>query len=307
MRAALMMGYGGVDVLRVGDVADPVAAPGEVVVDIHAASVNGADCKARSGATRFDGMSFPHILGRDFSGVISAVGPGADLQIGEEVFGVCVRGIDGGYAEKIAISAAIVASKPSNLEHAGAAALALTGLTAIYGLEDVARLKSGQEILIQGGAGGVASFAIQLAKHLGANVTTTASSQNHAYVRSLGADHVIDYHEIDFTTMDERYDVVYDTVGGEVQRRSAAVVKPGGKLVYCAPGPEGESPSRDDIAVLRPDVRRDRDHLDRISELFVVGAIRLPTITRFPLEGVVEAHQISESRHLQGKLVLEVR
>lgn len=307
MRAVLMMGYGGLDVLRVADVPDPTAGPGEVVVDIRAASVNSADCKVRSGATLYDNIAFPHILGRDFSGVISAAGEGSDLRVGQDVFGVAVRGVDGGQAEKIAIAAALVADKPAELDYAEAAALALTGITAIYAIEDVAHLEPNQQILIQGGAGGVASFAIQLAKHHGAIVTTTASSQNHDYVRSLGADEVIDYHRTDFTTLSERFDVVYDTVGGEVQRRSAAVVKSGGKLVYCAPGPEGTSPSRDDIEVLNPQVRRDRTHLDRITELVAIGAIRPPALTRFPLDQVVEAHRISESRHLQGKLVLEMR
>jgi NADPH:quinone reductase-like Zn-dependent oxidoreductase len=302
-----MIGYGGLDVLRVADMPDPTAGPGEVVVDIHAASVNGADAKVRTGVTRYEQISFPHILGRDFSGVVSAAGVGADLPVGQEVFGVCVRGADGGYAEKIAITSAIVARKPSALDHAEAAALALTGLTAIYGLEDVAQVKPGQRVLVQGGAGGVGSVAVQLARHLGAVVTTTASAENHDYVRSLGADHVIDYRRADFTALGQHYDVVYDTVGGEVQRRSAQVVKPGGKLVYCAPGPEGTSPSRADIQVLHPTVARDRAHLDRISDLLAAGALRLPTITRFPLEDAVEAQRISESRHLQGKLVLEVR
>lgn len=307
MRAVLMTGYGGLDVLRVGNVPDPTAGPNEVVVDIHAASVNAADCKVRAGVTKYSDMSFPHILGRDFSGVVSGTGEGADMQVGEEVFGVCLRGTDGGYAEKIAISAAIVARKPAELDHADAAALAMTGITAIYGIEEVAKLRPGQHILIQGGAGGVAGFAIQLAKHIGAIVTTTASAPNHDYVLSLGADHVIDYHRTDFTRTGQIYDVVYDTVGGTTQRPSAAVVKPGGKLVFCAPGPEAESPSRDDIAVLNPVVTRDRAHLDRISELLVVGAVRPPNITRFPLEDVTEAHRISETRHLQGKLILAVR
>jgi NADPH:quinone reductase-like Zn-dependent oxidoreductase len=307
MRAVLMMGIGGLDVLRVGEVADPKAGPGEVVVDIRAASVNGADAKVRAGLTKYEHISFPHILGRDFSGVVSAAGECADLEVGEHVFGVCVRGTDGGYAEKIAIASSILARKPPALDHAEAAALALTGLTAIYGLEDVGQLRPGQEILVQGGAGGVGSFAVQLAKHLGAVVTATASARNHDYVKSLGADGVIDYRQSDFTALGERYDVVYDTVGGDVQRRSAAVLKPGGRLIYCAPGPETKSPSRSDIEIVNPAVVRDRGHLDRISDLVAAGAIRLPTITRFPLEGAIEAQRISETRHLQGKLVLEMR
>ena len=143
---------------------------------------------------------FPHILGRDFSGVVSAVGAGVtDLAVGDAVFGVCDQGIEGAYAEKIAIKAAIIAKKPERLGHAEAAAMALTGLTALWALEDTAQLKAGETILIQGGAGGVAGFGIQLAKHIGATVITTASAGNHDYVRRLGADRVIDYNAEDFT------------------------------------------------------------------------------------------------------------
>src|SRR5206468_211398 len=141
----------------------------------------------------------PLILGRDFSGVVSAVGAGVtDLRIGDEVFGVLEAGREGAYAEKIAVGASIVAKKPSNLSHVDAAALALTGLTALCTVEDTLKLRSGETILIQGGAGGVASFAIRLAKHLGARVITTASAANLSYVRDLGADQVIDYNTTDF-------------------------------------------------------------------------------------------------------------
>jgi NADPH:quinone reductase-like Zn-dependent oxidoreductase len=158
---------------------DPVAGAGEVVVDIHAASVNAADYKVRLGSYNSK-LKFPYILGRDFSGVVAKRGKGVtDLAVGDEVFGVCDAGIEGCYAEKVAIKAAIIAKKPDLLTHAQAAAMALTSLTAIWALEDTAQLKAGETILIQGGAGGVAGFAIQLAKHIGARVITTASPSNH--------------------------------------------------------------------------------------------------------------------------------
>ena len=174
MKAMLLTGFGGTDMLRYGDAPDPVAGPGDVVVDVHAASVNAADYKMRLGA--YSDLKFPHILGRDFSGVVSAVGAGVDdLEVGDAVFGVTIPGTEGAYAEKIAIKAAIVAKKPQKLSHVEAAAMALTSLTAIWALEDTAKLKRGETVLIQGGAGGVAGFAIQLAKHIGATVITTAS------------------------------------------------------------------------------------------------------------------------------------
>jgi NADPH:quinone reductase-like Zn-dependent oxidoreductase len=308
MKAVLLTGHGGPEMLRYGEAPDPIAGPGEVVVDIHAASVNAADYKVRLGAGVYSKIQFPHILGRDFSGVVGAVGAGVgDLAVGDAVFGVTEQGIEGAYAEKLAIKAAIVAKKPGNLGHAEAAALALTGLTALWAVEDTARLKPGETILIQGGAGGVAGFAIQLAKHIGARVITTASAGNHAYVRGLGADQVIDYRAEDFTTAVADCDVVFDTVGGHVRAGCYAVLKPGGRLVWIAPAPDGFQPPRGDVQTLRPNVARDRAHLQRILALLDAGAVRPPTIVRYRLADAAAAHRVSEARHLQGKLVLEVR
>ena len=198
MKAAFIERYGGPGELKYGELPDPVAGPGEVVIDVHAASINAADWKVRAG--QYQQAKFPLILGRDFSGVISAVGQGVtDLKLGDAVFGVCEAGQEGAYAEKIAVKAAIVAKKPDALSHVNAAALALTGLTALSAIEDTLKLKPGETILIQGGAGGVAGFAIQLAKHIGTRVITTASAANHDYVRGLGADEIIDYNAVDFT------------------------------------------------------------------------------------------------------------
>ena len=170
MKAAFLTAHGGPEKFRYGDMPDPVAGPGEVVVDIHAASVNAADYKVRLGSYDFQTEIPLHPRSRLFRDR-RARGPGvSDLAVGDAVFGVCDAGIEGAYAEKIAIKAAIIAKKPDRLSHAEAAAMALTSLTAIWALEDTAQLKSGETILIQGGAGGVAGFAIQLAKHLGASV-----------------------------------------------------------------------------------------------------------------------------------------
>ena len=310
MKAVLFEKHGGPEVLHLAEVPDPVAGPGEVVVDIHAASVNAADYKVRLGGGAYSGsgVKLRHILGRDFSGVVGSVGPGVtDLRVGDPVFGVCDQGIEGAYAEKIAIKAAIIAKRPARLGHAEAAAMALTSLTALWALEDTAKLKPGETILIQGGAGGVAGFAIQLAKHLGATVITTASDRNHDYVRDLGADRVIDYNKEDFTKVVADCDVVFDTVGGDVQVRSYAVLKPGGRLVWIAPAPAGFQPIRKDVQVLRPGVARDRAHLERMLALLEAGAVSPPAITRYKLADAAEAHRVSEGRHLQGKLVLETR
>src|SRR5258707_8995355 len=297
MKAVLLTAHGGPEMLRYADAPDPVAGPGEIVVDVHAASVNAADYKVRLGS--YDSkLRFPYILGRDFSGLVSALGAGVtDLAVGDAVFGVMDAGIEGCYAEKVAIKAAIVAKKPPQLGHAEAAAMALTSLTAIWALEDTARLKRGETILIQGGAGGVAGLAIQLAKHLGARVITTASAHNHDYVRMLGASRAIDYNTEDFTAAAAGCDVVFDTVGGDVQLKSYAVLRPGGRLVWIAPAPAGTTPPRKDVAVLRPRVARDRAHLERMLALLEEGGVRPPAITEFPLAEAAKAHRVSEGRH----------
>jgi NADPH:quinone reductase-like Zn-dependent oxidoreductase len=307
MKAAFIERHGGPDVMKFGEMPDPVAAPGEIVVDIVAASVNGADWKVREGKSN-QIARFPYILGRDFSGVVSAIGDDvSDLRVGDEVFAVCDVGQEGAYAEKIAIKAAIVARKPASLSHVDAAALALAGLTAICAIEDTLKLRAGETILIQGGAGGVAGFAIQLAKHLGARVITTASAVNHDYLRQIGADEIIDYNAVDFTKAVRDCDAVFDTVGGDVAQRSFAVLKPGGRAAFIASGAQPPKPDRSDVVALRPNVGRDRPHLERIVALVAAGVVRPPEVTRYQLSEAVAAHRLSESRHFRGKLVFLVR
>jgi len=307
MKAIFMNRQGGLDVLRYGDLPDPIAAASEVVVDVYAASVNGADTKVRDGDYQKI-TTFPYVLGRDFSGVVAAVGPGVtDFAIGDPVFGVLAGGRDGTYQEKVVEKASILCRKPDSLSHVEAAAVALIGLTALVSIEDTIKLKSGETILIQGGAGGVASFAIQLAKHIGAEVITTTSAANQAYAKSLGADRVIDYNKEDFTKVVKDVDAVFETVGGDVANRSFEVLKPGGRAAFIASGAKAPESPRPDVKSLRPAVGRDRPHLERIVQLIQNGAVRLPEIREFPLTEAVEAQRISEGRHFRGKLVLKVR
>lgn len=307
MKAAAITANGGLDVFAYGDVADPVAGRGEVVIDIHAASINGADWKARAGGYGA-GMKFPYILGRDFSGVVSGVGEGvSDLKTGDEVFGVCAVGQEGTYCEKIAVKADIVARKPVSLSHVDAAALALIGLTALVAVEDTLKLRKGEKILVQGGAGGVAGFAIELAKHLDAYVATTCSTKNIDYVKKRGADEVIDYTKQDFAAVLKDYDCVFDTVGGDVSQKCFAVLKPGGRAAFIASGNAAPKAPRGDVASLRPAVGRDRQHLQRICDLHAAGAVSVPAVTLFALSDAPRAHAISEGRHFNGKLVFKIR
>jgi len=307
MKACFFRSYGGPEVLEYGDLPDPVPAAGEVLVDIHAASINAADWKMRSGQYPAK-VDLPHVPGRDFSGVVAALGEGArDFKPGDPVFGVCEVPREGAYAEKIAIRQEILARTPERLTHVQCAAVALAGLTALISIEDTLRLKAGETILVQGGAGGVAGFAIPLAKHLGARVITTASAANRDYVRSLGADEVIDYRTQDFTKLVSGCDAVLDTVGGEVTARSFAVLRPGGRLASVAAGASAPVSPRPDVTSLRPKVNRDRPHLERVAALVAQGVVPLPAIVEYPLADAASAHRVSEARHLRGKLVLRVR
>ena len=188
-----------------------------------------------------------------------------------------------------------------------AAALALTGLTAIDSVEGTLKLQRGETILIQGGAGGVAGFAIQFAKYLGAHVITTTSAANIDYVRGLGADQVIDYNAQDFTKVVKGCDAVFDTVGGDVAQKSFAVLKPGGRAAFIASGAQAPKPDRSDVTALRPPVPRSRKAMERIAQLFEAGAIRPPEVKLYRLSEAAEAHRLSQARHFRGKLVFQIR
>ncbi len=309
MRAVLFDDYGGPEVLRLDSAVDPVAGPGEILVDIHAASVNAADSKVRAGPRPGEpGLDFPHVLGRDFSGVVRSLGEGVtDFAPGDAVFAVTERGTEGCYAEAVAVPAALAAAKPDSISHVEAAALSLTGLTALVALEDEARLAAGQRVLIHGGAGGVGSFAVQYARHVGAHVMVTGRAVNHDYLRELGADETIDYTKQNFALAVTGCDVVFDTIGGEVHARSYPVLRPGGRLIHIAPGPKDFTPPREDVTVTRPHVGRDRAHLERVLELVAEGAVKPPEIQVLPLEKASRAHELSQAGHVRGKIVFQVR
>ena len=307
MKAAYFEEHGGPEVIKIGELPDPIAGTGEVVIDIHASSVNGADWKVREGSYK-PVPYFPYILGRDFSGTVCEVGEGvSDFTIGDEVFGVCDVGQEGTYCEKISMKAALCAPKPNEQSHIEIAALALIGLTAVISIEDTLQLKADDKILIQGGAGGVASFAIQLAKHIGAHVISTTSAGNIDYVRGLGADEVIDYNAQDFRSVVSKCDAVFDTVGGDVARGAFNVLKKGGRAAFIASGANGLDAPSSDFTSLRPNVYRDRPHLERVVELIAAGAVTAPEVQLFSIDETVEAQKLSESRHFRGKLIFNIR
>ena len=308
MKAIQMTDFGGPDVLAYRDATDPVPGPGDVVVDVHAASVNPVDWKIRNGGhPACSKLTMPHILGVDFSGVVRTVGEGVvGFSPKDEVFGVCAQERDGAYAEAVALSASQIAFKPPSLSHVETASIALTGLTALYALDDYAKVKAGDTVLIHAGAGGVGGFGIQYAKHVGATVWSTASAANHDYVRSLGADEVIDYNSQDFTEAAPPCDVVFDTVGGDVHARSFEILKEGGRFVYVTRPPDGFKPP-EGATYLRPQVNRDGAHIARIAELVAAGAVRPPEIAVWKLEEAARAHEESATGHVRGKIVFKIR
>jgi NADPH:quinone reductase-like Zn-dependent oxidoreductase len=307
MKAVFFQKHGGPEVLQYGCLPDPVPRPGEVLIDVCAASLNGADWKVRSGISGRV-ADVPHVLGRDFSGVVCGLGEGvADLKVGDEVFAVCDSASEGAYAEKIAIDSSIVAKKPAALSHTESAAVALVSLTALCAIVDTLELKPGEWILIHGGAGGVAGMAIQLAKHVGARVATTASARNIDYLLRLGADKVIDYQAQDFTKAIRDFDAVLDTVGGQVAERSFQVLRAGGRAAFLASGRSAPISPRPDVASLRPKVVRSKANMERVAVLVAGNVLRVPELQIFDLSEAARAHEISEARHVRGKLVFKVR
>jgi NADPH:quinone reductase-like Zn-dependent oxidoreductase len=250
-------------------------------------------------------LKFPYVLGRDFSGTVIAKGAEVrDFAPGDEVYGVVDGARGGAHAEILATDQTLVAKMPKCIDHVGAASLALAAATAMIALDDTGHLARGERILIHGGAGGVGSVAVQFAKALGAWVATTCRGANLDYVKSLGADLAIDYGAEDFAARLSGLDLVFDTMGGEVHRRSQAVLRPGGRLVYisAAPLPQGEP--RPGITVQRADVRGKRPLFERLAALVDAGAIK-PQVTQvLPLADAAKAYELSRTGSIRGKIVL---
>ena len=309
MRAIEINEFGGTDVLNLVKIPKPAVSSNEVLVNIFTASVNPADSKMRQGLYPTDkNFSFPYVLGRDFSGVIEICGDNVtEFKSGDPVFGVLPAGREGTYLEQLAIDANLIAHKPSSLSHNNAAAIALTGLTALVAIEDSLELKANEKILIHAGAGGVGSYAVQLAHHIGAEVVTTASSINHEYLYNLGADKIIDYNTEDFDKTLSNIEVAFDLIGGEVHERTLKILNTGGRIAYIAPLLENAKQPRHDITIIRPNVKRDRSHLLRIIELFEVGAVVAPETKVFSIENVREAHDLIETNHVRGKIILKIQ
>jgi len=228
--------------MEVMELPRPEPGSGDLLVRVRAASVNPLDYKIRSGGVKvMIQYSFPLILGNDLAGDVEAVGPGVTkFKVGDAIYSRLDRDRIGAFAEYALVRESAAAAKPARLDYVQAASLPLVGLTAWQALIDIARVRAGQKVLIHAGSGGVGTFAIQLGKHLGAEVVTTAGAKNHALVKSLGADVAIDYRTTRFETVAKDQDVVFDTQGGETLLRSFDAVKPGGMVVTVGGRPDAK-------------------------------------------------------------------
>jgi alcohol dehydrogenase len=240
MKAFVVERYGNNDGVRLVEMPEPVPGAGEVLVRIHAASINPIDFKTREGKVKaILPYRLPFRFGSDLAGVVERTGPGVKgFKVGDEVYGRASKMRIGSFAEAIAISEDDIAPKPASLDMIAAASIPLAGLTAWQSFVERAKLRAGQKVLIHAGSGGVGTLAIQIASHLGALVATTTSTPNVEWVKALGADFVVDYRRQDFTELIRDYDVVLDTLGGETLQRSVGVLRPGGKIISISGPPD---------------------------------------------------------------------
>lgn len=299
--------YGGPDVLSVNRIAAPVARAGEVVIDVHAASVNPIDWKVRAGLLRnIIPVAFPMTTGRDGAGVIAAVGEGVSPQrIGQRVCFLASRGV-GTFAQQIALPAALAVPIPDSLSMPEAAALPLGGLSARAALVSAAPVTSGMKVLIHAGAGGVGSMAIQLARHRGAYVATTCSAANVDFVKSLGADLPIAYDRDDFSKAIADVDVVFDTLGGDVHQKSYRVLRKGGTMVCLVAAPFENEAEAYGVKVKVAQVLPDAEALAQLVELAAACIVKPIVGKIFAFNEFAEAHRLSEHGHGRGKIVLNM-
>jgi len=291
MRAVRIHGYGGPEVMRIDDVPIP---SGEVLVRVRAASVNPIDWKIRRGLLRsMMPITFPRTLGRDCAGESD----------GKLIAGVADARGEGTHAEYAVLPAAATAPVPAGLDAAAAASLCVAGLSAWIPLMEAAKVERGMRVLVHGGAGGVGSLAIQIARQLGAAVVATSSQGE--YCRGLGAERVIDYRTDDFREAGP-FDAVLDTVGGETHVRSQQALKPGGVLVALSATPVPAHQPRADVRIERPMIQATRERLERIFEWAASGKLRPQVARQFRLDEAHAAYAASEGGHGRGKIVLQI-
>jgi len=308
MKAAQINKYGSSEVVEINNNAPkPAVLPGQLLVEVYAAGVNPIDWKIREG---YIPLKFPATLGGDFSGVVADVGEDVSgFKKGLEVYGYAsiLGGGSGSFAEFVSVDAKAMALKPKNITHVEAGALPLTGVSAWQSLVDHIGISRGEKILIHGGAGGIGSIAIQLARHLGVYVATTVSAKDMQYVKELGADEAIDYKNQKFEDMLHNYDAVFDTVGGETYIRSFKVLRKGSIIVSMLEQPRPELMEQYGVKAIGQLTQVNSERLSKLAELVDQRFIKVNVGKTFPLEQAGEALVYLQSGHLQGKVVLMMK
>jgi len=309
MKAIRIHNYGGPEALQYEDAPRPKPQAGEVLIRVHAAGVNPIDWKVREGHMKdFWPHKFPLILGWDLSGMVEELGRGvSQFKIGDEVYSIPDPTRDGAYADYIVVRELELALKPNSLHHIRAAAVPLAALTAWQSLFDTAQLQPGQRLLIHAGSGGVGHFAVQLAKWKGAYVFATASTKNQDLLRELGVDQPIDYTQQRFEDIARNIDIVLDTIGCETQERSWSVLKKGGNLVSLVQPPSEEKAKELGVRAAFVAGHPSGAQLAEIAKIIDSGKLA-PVIDRIlPFSEVRRAHELSQSGHTRGKIVLRVK
>lgn len=296
--------YGGPEVLQLRRIAPPQPGPDEVLIDVHAASMNPVDWKVRSGMLqKFFPVTFPAITGRDGAGEVIAVGSGADASLlGKRVCFLASRGV-GTWSQKIALPAALAVPFPA-VSYKDAAALPLAGISAWIGMVQTGNVKAGMRVLIYAAAGGVGGMAVQIARLRGATVIATCSERNADFVHALGAQEVIAYDKTAFEDHARDVDLVFDVIGGDVHRRSYQTLKRGGMIVALAAAPIEDQSARYGVKLAVPQVLSDPAALAEIVALVAAGKLKASVEQVLPLSDFAKAHQMSETGHARGKTVL---
>jgi NADPH:quinone reductase-like Zn-dependent oxidoreductase len=300
--------YGGPEVLNLRRRPAPQPSPGEILVEVRAASMNPVDWKVRSGMLqKFFSVTFPAITGRDGAGEVVAAGRDADASlVGKRVCFLAQRGA-GTWCQKIALQASLAVPIPATLSYEEAAALPLAGISAWVGMVQTATVKSGMRVLIHAAAGGVGSLAVQIARACGATVIATCSERNVDFARALGAQQAIAYDKTAFEKHVRDVDVVFDVIGGDVHRRSYQVLKRGGMMVCLAAAPFEHQGALYGVRVETPQVLSDPAALAEVAKLAAAGTLK-PCIEHvLPLTDFAKAQEISESGHARGKTVLVLK
>jgi NADPH:quinone reductase-like Zn-dependent oxidoreductase len=310
MKAVQVYNYGGPEMLHFEDAPRPTPGSGDLLIKVHAASVNAIDWKARAGYVKqVFPLPLPYIPGWDFSGSVETIGSGVtQFKKGDEVYGAPegVRSGKGTYAEYVVVKETETTLKPKSIDHIHAAALPVVALTAWQALFDQADLSKGQKVLIHGAAGGVGSMAVQLAKWKGAHVIGTASKRNQGLLRELGVDEPIDYEKTRFEDVVHDVDVVLDTQGADIQNRSWKVLKKGGFLVSIVAPPSAEEAAKHSVRSTFSAAHPSSALLSEIAKLVDAGSLKPVVETVLPLSDARRAHELNETGHARGKTVLKV-